>query len=124
MYQLAEGLEYLKSVAVAHRDLKPSNISFNSNGDLKIIDFDEAICFKEMEGLSKEEGFAKELMEETSTMKMYSRRSRANSFVGTELYMSPEMRHMTITDERGDIWAYGCILYELVSGRSLMTEHD
>lgn len=53
MYQLAEGLEYLKSVAVAHRDLKPSNISFNSGGDLKIIDFDEAICFKEMEGLSK-----------------------------------------------------------------------
>lgn len=38
--------------------------------------------------------------------------------------MSPEMKHSTITDERGDIWAYGCILYELVSGRSLMNEYD
>lgn len=46
MYQLAEGLQYLKSVAVAHRDMKPSNISFTSEGMLKIIDFDEAICFK------------------------------------------------------------------------------
>jgi serine/threonine protein kinase len=46
MYQLAEGLKYLKSVSVAHRDIKPSNLSFNSDGELKIIDFDEAICFK------------------------------------------------------------------------------
>jgi serine/threonine protein kinase len=38
--------------------------------------------------------------------------------------MSPEMRNLTITDERGDVWAYGCILYELVSGRSLMTEYE
>lgn len=59
-------------------------------------------------------------MEETSSMKMYSRRSRANSFVGTEMYMCPEMRNMTIMDERGDVWAYGCILFELVVGRSLM----
>lgn len=57
-------------------------------------------------------------------MKLYSRRSRANSFVGTEMYMSPEMRHNTITDERGDIWAYGCILYELVTGKSFMTEYE
>lgn len=46
MYQLAEGLAYLKSVSVAHRDLKPSNITFTSEGYLKIIDFDEAVCFK------------------------------------------------------------------------------
>jgi serine/threonine protein kinase len=46
MYQLTEALLYLKSVAVAHRDVKPSNISFSSEGELKLIDFDEAICFK------------------------------------------------------------------------------
>lgn len=49
MYQLTEALLYLKSVAVAHRDVKPSNISFSSEGELKLIDFDEAICFKETE---------------------------------------------------------------------------
>jgi protein-serine/threonine kinase len=60
MYQLTQALLYLKSVAVAHRDLKPSNISFNSQGELKLIDFDEAICFKESEELNnKDFGFAR-----------------------------------------------------------------
>ena len=40
-----------------------------------------------------------------------SRKSRASSFVGTQIYMSPEMIHSTIGDEKGDLWAYGCIVY-------------
>lgn len=47
MYQIAKCLYYLKSVSVAHRDIKPSNITFNSKGELKVIDFDEAVCFRE-----------------------------------------------------------------------------
>ena len=46
MHQLCQALKYLKSVAVAHRDIKPSNLTFNSDGFLKVVDFDEAVCFK------------------------------------------------------------------------------
>lgn len=87
-YQLAQALFYLKSVAVAHRDIKPSNISINSQGELKVIDFDEAVCYNE-KMLDKEIGLAKKLEFEHETNKIYSRRSRMNSYVGTELYMCP-----------------------------------
>lgn len=90
-------MKYLKSVSVAHRDLKPSNITFNNKGELKVIDFDEATCFKE-EILKKEIGFSKEFSQENVEFKFPARRSRANSYVGTEMYMSPEMRHRTNTD--------------------------
>ena len=61
IFELIEGLKYLKSVSVAHRDIKvylfiwkPSNIAFTSDGELRIIDFDEAVCFiqTEMQDLS------------------------------------------------------------------------
>lgn len=63
MYQLAQALIYLKSVSVAHRDIKPSNISFNSNGELKVIDFDEAVCY-DSKILNTEKGLAKKLFVE------------------------------------------------------------
>ena len=47
LFDLAQALTYLKSVNVAHRDIKPSNITFDSEGVLKLIDFDEAVCFED-----------------------------------------------------------------------------
>lgn len=53
-----------------------------------------------------------------------SRKSRASTFVGTQIYMSPEMIHSTIGDEKGDLWAYGCIVYEMLVGEYLHIEFD
>jgi serine/threonine protein kinase len=53
-----------------------------------------------------------------------SRKSRASSFVGTMIYMSPEMIHSTIGDEKGDLWAYGCIVYEMLVGEYLHIESE
>ena len=60
MHQLGVALKYLKSVAVAHRDIKPSNITFNSQACLKIVDFDEAVCFNEG-ALDRKIGFGEAL---------------------------------------------------------------
>jgi 3-phosphoinositide dependent protein kinase-1 len=53
-----------------------------------------------------------------------SQKSRASNYVGTHIYMSPEMIHSTISDEKGDLWAYGCILYEMFVGKYLHIEFD
>ena len=53
-----------------------------------------------------------------------SQKSRASIYVGTHIYMSPEMVHSTIGDEKGDLWAYGCIFYELFVGDYLHIEFD
>ena len=47
-------------------------------------------------------------------MSLISHKSRASKVVGTQLYMSPEMMHSTIGDEKGDLWAFACILYEML----------
>ena len=44
--------------------------------------------------------------------------------MGTEIYMAPEMKSHTLADEQGDIWAYGCILYELLSGQTFIIDHE
>lgn len=53
-----------------------------------------------------------------------SQKSRASNYVGTQLYMSPEMVHSIVCDEMGDLWAYGCIFYELFVGDYLHIEFD
>lgn len=53
-----------------------------------------------------------------------SQKSRASSYVGTHIYMSPEMIHSTICDEKGDLWAYACIFYEFFVGDYLHIEFD
>lgn len=53
-----------------------------------------------------------------------SQKSRASSIVGTQIYMCPEMMHSTACDEKGDLWAYGCILYELLVEQYLHIEFD
>jgi serine/threonine protein kinase len=57
-------------------------------------------------------------------MFLRSKKSRASNFVGTQFYMSPEMIQSTVCDEKGDLWAYGCILYELIVGDYLHIEFD
>jgi Tol biopolymer transport system component len=105
--QIAEGLEYAHERGIVHRDLKPSNVKVTPEGRVKILDF----------------GLAKALAPDESTSDISTSptlsvgTTRAGIILGTAAYMSPEQAKGRKVDRRADIWAFGCVLYEMVSGK-------
>ena len=101
--QIADGLEAAHAKDIIHRDLKPANIKITPSGVVKILDF----------------GLAKALDDGSSDDESLSRdRTRAGAVLGTAAYMSPEQGRGKPLDQRTDIWAFGCVLYELMTGRA------
>jgi len=105
--QIAEGLEYAHERGIVHRDLKPANIKLASNDAVKILDF----------GLAKAlEGDAASV--DISSSPTISRMAtQAGIILGTAAYMSPEQAKGKSVDRRTDIWAFGCVLYEMLTGK-------
>jgi tetratricopeptide (TPR) repeat protein len=108
--QIAEALEVAHEKGVIHRDLKPANIKLTPEGKVKVLDF----------GLAKamELPFAGD-MSKSPTIVMSD--SRPGEIVGTPEFMSPEQARGKETDRRTDIWAFGCILFESLSGKRAFT---
>jgi serine/threonine-protein kinase len=107
--QIAEALEYAHEHGVVHRDLKPANIKLTADGRVKVLDFGLA---KAMAGDSTH---ADPLSSPTLTM----RATVAGAIMGTAAYMAPEQARGQAVDRRADIWAFGVVLYEMLSGRKL-----
>ena len=105
--QIAEALEYAHDKGIIHRDLKPANVKLTSSGEVKVLDF----------GLAKAiEADAAELDISTSpTISIAA--SRAGMLLGTAAYMSPEQAKGRPVDRRADIWAFGCVLFEMLAGK-------
>jgi Tol biopolymer transport system component len=102
--QIAEALEAAHERGIVHRDLKPPNIKVTSNGNVKVLDF----------GLATEATAAEGGLSQLGTA---TNATLAGVILGTAAYMSPEQARGQPVDRRTDIWAFGCVLYEMLTGR-------
>jgi len=102
--QVTAGLESAHDSGVVHRDLKPANVQRAPDGTVKILDF----------GLAKALGHSGGDGRESTTVTSVG--SAAGRIVGTASYMSPEQARAQLVDRRTDLWAFGCLLYEMLSG--------
>ena len=109
--QIGEALEFAHEHGIIHRDLKPANIKVTKVGEVKVLDFGLA---KAMEG----EAFEADVSN-SPTMSMAA--TRAGVILGTAAYMSPEQAKGKSVDRRTDIWAFGAVLYELLTGKPVFT---
>ena len=105
--QIAEALEAAHEKGVIHRDLKPENIKITPEGKVKVLDFGLAKALEEARPHGGEAGTA------TITAEM----TRAGTVMGTPAYMSPEQASGKAVDRRTDIWAFGCVMYEALTGK-------
>ncbi len=109
--QIAEALEEAHEHGIVHRDLKPANIKVTTGETVKVLDF----------GLAK--AYAGDESESSSSTSqsptMSAQATQAGVILGTAAYMSPEQARGKPVDKRADIWAYGVVLFEMLSGRRL-----
>jgi serine/threonine-protein kinase len=109
--QIADALEAAHEKGIIHRDLKPANIKINPEGKVKVLDFGLAKAM-DADPIS---GSGSHPNAQTLTLDS----TRAGQIIGTAAYMSPEQARGKPVDKRADIWAFGVVLYEMLTGKSL-----
>ena len=108
--QIAAGLEEAHEKGVVHRDLKPANVMVSEDGRVKILDFGLARAYAGEQTAEEEISLSPTI---TAAM------TQAGTILGTAAYMSPEQARGKPVDRRADIWSFGIILFEMLTGRAL-----
>src|SRR5262252_2704034 len=107
-HQIAEALESAHEKGIIHRDLKPANVKVGADGKVKVLDF----------GLAKAMDSAPSSVDAFNTPTMsVAAKTFAGVVLGTAAYMSPEQAKGVETDQRTDVFSFGCVLYEMLVGR-------
>ena len=114
--QIAEALEAAHEAGVIHRDLKPANIKVREDGTVKVLDFGLAKAFQ------PDAGDASASM--SPTISLTAAATQMGMVIGTAAYMAPEQAKGKVVDKRADVWAFGAVLYEMLTGQKPFVGDD
>src|SRR5436305_13000718 len=115
--QIAEALEAAHEQGIVHRDLKPANIKVRADGAVKVLDFGLAKAMEPAAGSSSN-------MSMSPTLTTPAMMTGVGMILGTAAYMSPEQAKGRVADKRSDAWGFGCVVYEMLTGRRVFEGED